>query len=397
MSVFGLTDDGFILKRLEDIKAEIEDDLRAAFGENVDLSADEPLGQIVSIVAERRADDWLALQAVYHSFWASQARGVSLARIGELRGVTWRGETYSTGFLKFTGTPGVEIPQGTRVQDAVGRQVETLATEYLNAVTGDVTVPARSMTAGPVTFAPFTTNFLVTSVFGVSQVTNTTEIAGGVAREAEEDFRARSNTALQNPGTSALEGIKNAVNNLPFIRDTIVVENSADTPDAEGRPGHSIEVLFLTNLTGTITSYPVEREKVALTIWNSKPGGIETVGDLYSVITDSQGFVHDVRYSEAEQLDVTISLTAQTNTDPIEGELFPLNGADLIREAVMAYGVSLNMGRDVWLNKIYSAASAIPGVKGVTNILINGQATNLSVEPYQLPIFSSGSIGVTIQ
>ena len=51
----GLTSTGFTGKRLDDIKTEIEDVLKSAFGPAVNLRAESVLGQIVGIFSERES------------------------------------------------------------------------------------------------------------------------------------------------------------------------------------------------------------------------------------------------------------------------------------------------------------------------------------------------------
>lgn len=397
MTPFGVTDSGFISKRFDDLKSEAEEKFRSKFGEDIDLADDSPLGMIVAGVSELRADDWEAFQAVYNSFWPDLTSGIGIDRVGQFRAVVRRAESFSTGFVTFTGTPGVEILQGTRVQDAVGRQVETLVTAATDGTTGTVTVPVRAITGGPVTFSPGTLTTMATSVFGIDTVTNAESVTGGLARESDTEYRIRSAAAQQAPGTSSARGIKNAVNALSFVRDTIVAENELDGTDSEGRPGHSFETYVLTNLASTITNFPDQQLEIAQAIWNAKPGGIQSWGNVSAVITDDEGFAHTVRFTEAQKIDVVVNVTVLANTDPLEGDLFPLTGPDLIKEAVYAYGVTLSMGRDVWLNKIYSAASSVPGVKGVVSITINGVAANLAVAAIELPVFSIDNIGVTVQ
>lgn len=395
MSEFGVTLTGFRLKRFEDLLLEIEERFRGKFGANVELAADDPLGMIGSIVSDLRASDWLVMQAVYNSFHANLAKGISLDRVGQLNLIVRREAIYSTGFLTFAGTPEVSIPQGTRVRDAAGRQVETLVSAALAPVTGLATVPARAVETGPLTFAPATLTTLVTSLFGVDSVTNVGEVTGGLARESDEEYRLRRAESLQNPGTSTTEGIKNALKDLPYVLDAIVNENVLDTPVGD-MPGHSIQAYVLTNLTGSITLYPDSQLEVAQAIWNAKPGGIQTYGDIPTTVTDSNGFTHTVYMTEAAQIPVTVAVTVVPNLDALEGDLFPLNGEQLIKDAILAYGATITMGKDVWLNKIYSAASSVPGVKGITSITLNGVAANLTISPIQLPTFDIDDIGVTL-
>ena len=396
MTVWGVTDTGFKLKRLEDIKLEIEDDFRVSFGQTVDLSSDNPLGQIIAIVSARRADDWLAMQAVYNSFFASLASGISLDRVNQIRGVARRLESFSIGFVTFTGTPDVQVLQGARVQDATGKQVQTLVTAATDSTTGVVIVPVRAVSPGPVVFISGTLTTLVTSIFGINSVTNAANVSGGLFRETDENFRLRSIGALTNPGTSNIEGIRNAVENVEFVINALVTENSTNTTDGDGRPPHSFETYLLTSLSGPITDFPDTLILVGEAIWNAKPAGIQTHGDTEAEITDSQGFTHSVFLTEATKTTIVVVINIVPNMDSGEGELFPLNGADLVKEAILAYGATLTMGRDVWINRVFAAASSVPGVKGVTALTLNAGTVNIAINPVELPVFAAASITVNV-
>jgi len=49
---FGVTSEGFKAKRLADIKTELETSFQNVFGNNINLDARGPFGQIIGIMAE---------------------------------------------------------------------------------------------------------------------------------------------------------------------------------------------------------------------------------------------------------------------------------------------------------------------------------------------------------
>ena len=64
---FGLTVNGFEIKRLDDVKGEIEALLRDALGNTINLLPTESLGQVVGILSERESLIWELLQNIYNS------------------------------------------------------------------------------------------------------------------------------------------------------------------------------------------------------------------------------------------------------------------------------------------------------------------------------------------
>lgn len=113
---FGVTAQGFVRKRLEDIKLEREQDLRDALGENINLLPEEVLGQIVGIGSEREALIWELMEAIYESQYPDQSEGVTLDNVASITGSVRQNPTKSqiSGQLMF-GTIGTLIPLGSKV------------------------------------------------------------------------------------------------------------------------------------------------------------------------------------------------------------------------------------------------------------------------------------------
>jgi uncharacterized phage protein gp47/JayE len=87
MSGFGLTTDGFTIKRLQDIKADLEANFRAQFGE-IDVSASSVFGQIIGVTARPLADLWGLMELIYLSQAPLSAEGVQLDNVAQYTGLT---------------------------------------------------------------------------------------------------------------------------------------------------------------------------------------------------------------------------------------------------------------------------------------------------------------------
>lgn len=111
---FGLTDDGFVLKRLEDIKSEIEIDLREAFGE-INVSPDSVFGQIIGVMSRHIAEIWEQAESIYFSFYPASAEGYSLDGVAQLNGIIRLASTESEVVCQCLGTQGTIIPDLTKV------------------------------------------------------------------------------------------------------------------------------------------------------------------------------------------------------------------------------------------------------------------------------------------
>ncbi|NIQ92440.1 MAG: hypothetical protein GWN93_27045 [Deltaproteobacteria bacterium] len=115
---FGVTDDGFVTKRLQDIKTEIEDSIRDVLGTAINLLPTESLGQVVGILSEREALLWELAEDVYNSQYPGSASGASLDYVVSLTGIERLGATFSQGVITCFGTQSTIIPAGSVVSVA---------------------------------------------------------------------------------------------------------------------------------------------------------------------------------------------------------------------------------------------------------------------------------------
>lgn len=103
MADFGLLDSGFVRKRLDEIKAEMETDFRELFGD-IDVAPASVFGQIIGSVSERISDLWEILEAIYYSQYPHSAEGVSLDNAVNLSGTVRLKSTKTKAFaVVFTG------------------------------------------------------------------------------------------------------------------------------------------------------------------------------------------------------------------------------------------------------------------------------------------------------
>lgn len=109
---FGVTDEGFVIKRLTDIKEEIENSLRSALGNSINLLPTELLGQMVGIFSEREALIWELAHDVYNSQYPDTANGSSLDNVMALTAVERLEATKSTVSGTAYGTEGTVIAEG---------------------------------------------------------------------------------------------------------------------------------------------------------------------------------------------------------------------------------------------------------------------------------------------
>ena len=108
---FGLDSTGFSLKRLADIKEEIENTLKASFGE-IATGPDSVFGQIIGVLSKQYADLWELGQQVYNSQYPSSALGFSLENVVQFVGLSRLPATQTRVPTILEGDEGTVVPEG---------------------------------------------------------------------------------------------------------------------------------------------------------------------------------------------------------------------------------------------------------------------------------------------
>jgi len=134
-----------------------------------------------------------------------------------------------------------------------------------------------------------------------------------------------------------------------------IIENKTGTVDAGGRPGKSFEV-FVAERGGLTT----RDQEVAQAIFESKPAGIESFGDVSKTVTDSQGFDHTIKFSRPTEVDIWLILDLTTTSE------YPTDGDDQVKALMVTWGNGLGVGQDIIVRPdLVGQLAAIPGITDV--------------------------------
>lgn len=169
----GVTDAGFVIKRLAEILA---DDRALAVQlfqdlvqpqDIVDTSDSSALGRLISLASPSEADLWEAAQEVYAAFDPNSATGIALDNLVALGGLTRKEQTFTTSSILVAGDTNTLIPVGQTVSSSTtGEQFTTvgaisLAASNASGITVSVVVLADS-TSYTITYANTTTSNTIT-------------------------------------------------------------------------------------------------------------------------------------------------------------------------------------------------------------------------------------------
>lgn len=409
---FGLLPTGFVAPALEEIRGELEDELRAKLGADLDTSAESVVGQLVAIMATRERTLWELAEATYQARTRAGASFAALTEIARLTGTERRAATKGTVKLLVTLGAGTTLPLGSVAAvlgQASNRWVTTAAVTNPGPGVASLEVYAEAETAGTVRANAGTITVIATPVAGWTAVTNITDAAPGEEIETDAELRARAEEELSQPGTGSVPGIRADLLNLSkgiatattltqaeleavdgSILSVVVETNRGSWPDAEGRAPHSVEAIVLWKRGIDPGRKAVARGIFAVQLLFSTPAGIGWHGTQSEALTNDNGQPEIVRWSEASDVEVFATITLSTGSG--------YEGPDAVKAAIVTWSEALLLGEDVIRARLYPVLLALPGVLDVIEVRLGRTAStlpqNLTLGPREAALFDTGRITV---
>lgn len=191
---------------------------------------------------------------------------------------------------------------------------------------------------------------IVKTVAGLESVINVGSYIAGRLTETDVEFRQSYADKIYNRSSAMLESIKSAIlENVQGVESVAPYENYTDATDSMGRPPHSIEIVVD---GGSAT-------EIAQQILNTKAGGINTFGDVETVLPGVYGEDITVRFNRPTYVYVwfQVGVTLSGSTNP------PTNYADLIKETILECMEEVEAGSDVipqrFTTALYNKVSGI--------------------------------------
>lgn len=230
---------------------------------------------------------------------------------------------------------------------------------------------------------------IVTPVLGWDSVTNPIAASAGRLVETDEELRIRFRNTKFERSSNILDSLYSALLSVDGVDEVAIYENDTDITDSNGVLPHS----FLPVVLGGSSQI------IAQTIWENKPMGIRSQGNTVIAITDSQGFPHDIGFERPNPVTVYIELeidtTAETNF------VFPGDGVDQIKAAIIAYAAdNFGVGDDVIYSRLYTPINTVEGFQ-INSLTIGTSPSpigvaNISVAFNELASFESVNISIIV-
>ena len=138
---------------------------------------------------------------------------------------------------------------------------------------------------GPIYTAAGELSTIITAIGGLFGITNPLDLTTGRNIETDEELRLRHSLSVQQAGSGTLASIVAAVRNVDGVTAVIGLENRTIFTNILGLPAKSFEIIVEGGLDG----------EIADVIWDDKPAGIETYGNISELVVDFAGDAQEVK------------------------------------------------------------------------------------------------------
>ena len=215
-----------------------------------------------------------------------------------------------------------------------------------------------------------------TLILGWDSVSNLVE--GAIGRDVETDaaLRLRHQDSVRATGSATVKAIRARIlQDVDSVTACSIYENRTNA-EVDSLPPHSFEAIVSGGLDAEILAK----------IWEIKPAGIETYGNVSGTVIDENGDGQTIYFSRPvpQYAWIRVSVDQVYSEEPLTAAL-----AQAIRDAVIAYGSTLTVGDDIitqrFYGPIYSATS------GLGQITVEAAITSTEVGS---PSYSTNNISI---
>ena len=364
-----ITDTGIVVADTSNTLAEVQDEFKAIFGDDIDLSPSGVIGLLISQEVLTRDS-----VARYSALLANQinpnfAGGIFLDAIAKLTGLSRQQATYSTITAVLTGTPDTVIPAGMRAQ-TTNNDVFVLTTTVTIGTDGTVSATFQAEVLGAIPVLANTLTKILDTTLGLDSINNPTAGTLGLTTQTDLDFRTLRNNTLSIYGNGTLDAISSALYNVLNVQSLQGRENTADTTttiDTISMKPHSI--YFCVN--GGLDS------DVANAIYQNRSAGSGFNGNTTVPITSKSGQIINVLFDRPTVVSLLAKITVRISGSATSAQ---------ISQAIEDHAKTFKVGVNVSAFELVSAAAQISGVYVITS----------EIAPASTGIFQTSEITINI-
>lgn len=290
MTDWGLLTAGFRPKTFHAIKEEIEDQLKKTVDPHLRFSSDTVAGQITGIIANQTRQVWEMAAALFSSLDSNTASGRSLDALCALTG-TYRLQAAPTrAIIQVTLAAGATLPKGIVVADDTNANARFKTQEDVTNTANEqnsLSVEVVAEEFGPIHVEAGKLTKIVTPHAGLIAINNPEDAIPGRLIESDADLRLRRIKELGAPGSSTHGAMKARLLKVKGVLAVHIEEQD-----------HG----FCAYVLGG------DDQQIAETIWQHKPLGIHTYGEIKREVVISNGQKKLVRFNRPIAIDLSLHL-----------------------------------------------------------------------------------------
>lgn len=194
-------------------------------------------------------------------------------------------------------------------------------------------------------------NQIVTKINGLDTVVNYLQGETGKDVESDDAFRVAIKTRQKNASGNEI-AIKNAVEKIDDVEYVKVYSNREITVDSEGRPAKSFETVVIGG----------DDKKIAETIFNTAPAGVQPFGNTTETVIDSEGFSWEIGFSRPVNKYIWMDIKYALNSEEIANNDIP----NSIKNNIVEWaGENLSIGIDLIFQKLFTPIYKVNGLKDI--------------------------------
>ena len=364
--------DGYAPRQLADIQIATNDNLAGIVeptsGEKPfqNASDDSILQQIVAVFAEQTARVENAAKIAFDMRDPLSAVGVALSALVQLNGILRKPGAGTIVPLTLTGRPNTVIPAGSTVSDSNGTYRFAIRQPVVIPLAGTVAVNGYGTAYGAADPEPGTVVVIDTPVSGWDGVANGPTISVGTEEETDAHLRRRQQQSTTNTAYRHIEAIRAAVLNVPGVTFCRAYQNSTLVTDGRGIPGKDVGVVAVGG----------DDAEIARALFHEFGIAQLGYGNATVVFHDDQNIAYPISFSRPVAVPIWCAIQLEIVSDE-NIQIFPSNGPDLIRAAIIAFAhngharceplgnAGFPPGQDVIRSYLYTPINSIGGARVV--------------------------------
>lgn len=353
----GLTEKGYVRATYAEILESKIQKAKELFGEDIDTSETTPLGKYIRINAYDQALAEEEIEQVYYSRFPNTATGISLDRLCVFVGLTRNPATAARYTVEVKGVAGKTVPMGFLVGTETNINFYNLNDEVIgDNGTVEITVDCTEVgEIGNVGYSAITQ--IINPSADITEIKGKSIVDLGQEKESDMSLRKRFEFAREGLGSCNENAIISSLLRIPTVNSVGVLVNETLEDDTEtGVPAKSFECY--------IQGGHNYEQQIGQMIFEKKPIGVKTHGEITVLVADSGGHEHEIKFSHTKNVNISVEVTIKKNA------LYETTGDMDIANNITEYINGLGIGVDVIPNTIFGQIYSVPGVAEVTKLVI---------------------------